>query len=133
MWQRGELPGWSGLYRADDSARAIETDGAALTRFRVGEPFDLAGRLAADPDEMTEIDESARAPLPTGGLVVSGEGAYGSEGFFARLDAAGELAWVVFLREGNPFHGIAVDWPHATFVNNLGNRVTVDLTEELYE
>src|SRR5690349_13040598 len=95
LWGRGELPGWSGLYRADGGAWAIESDGAALATFRVGEPFDLAERLAAEPDEVTEIDESARAPLPAGGHVVSGEGAHGSEGFFARLDAGGELAWVV--------------------------------------
>lgn len=53
MWQQGELPGWSGLYRADDTARRIDIDGAALTRYQVGEPFDLAQRLAEEPDEET--------------------------------------------------------------------------------
>jgi hypothetical protein len=133
MWRRGEVPGYSGLYRADDTARAIEIDGAALDTFRVGEPFDLADWLAADPDEVAEIDESARAPLPDGGgQVCCGEGAYGNEGFFARLDAEGELVWVVYLRDGNPFYEIAVDGTRVTFTNNLGRGVTVDLIDELY-
>ena len=98
----------------------------------IGEPFDLAERLAGEPGEVTEIDESARTTLPAGGHVISGEGAYGNEGFFARLDADGELVWVVYLWDGNPFYEIAVEWPRATFTNNLGNGITVDLTSELY-
>ena len=133
MWRRGEVPGFSALYRADDAARAIDIDGAALGHFEVGEPFDLAERLAATPDEVAEIDESVRAGLPDGlGQVCCGEGAHGSEGFFARLNAAGELVWVVFLRNGNPFYGISMEGTRVTFTNNLGHGVTVDLTDELY-
>jgi hypothetical protein len=133
LWKQGEVPAFSGLYRADDSARYIEIDGAALSYFRVGEPFDLAGRLAEDPDYLAEIDESARAALPDGrGHVCCGEGPLGSQGFFARLDAYGELVWVVFLRNGNPFYEVAVDGTRVTFTNNLGRGVTVDLTDGLY-
>jgi hypothetical protein len=133
LWRRSEAPGWSGVYRANDDARAIDVDGAALSCFRVGEPFDLAERLAADPDEVSYIYETAEASLPDGsGRVCCGEAAHGSEGFFARLDAEGELVWLVFLRDGNPFCEIAVDGSRVTFTNNLGNGVTVDLTDELY-
>jgi hypothetical protein len=85
MWRRGEVPGYSGLYRADDAARAIEIDGAALATFRVGEPFDLADRLAADPHEVAEVDESARARLPDGG----GRSAAGKEPTGTRASSPG--------------------------------------------
>jgi hypothetical protein len=133
LWRQSEVPGWSGLYRANDAARAIDIDGAALTFFRVGEPFDVVDRLAADPDEVSYVYEIAEASLADGsGRVCCGEAAHGSEGFFARLDAEGELVWVVFLRDGNPFYEIAVDGTRVTFTNNLGRTVTVDLTDELY-
>ncbi|AEV87161.1 hypothetical protein ACWT_6144 [Actinoplanes sp. SE50] len=131
MWQQGEVPAFSGLYRADGTARAIEVDGAALSRFEVGEPFNPAERLAVDPDAVAEVDESARTAVPDG-YIISGEGAHGSEGFFARLDAAGQLVWVLFLRNGNPFYEIVADGSRATFINNLGNAITIDLTDPLY-
>jgi len=133
LWRQGEVPAFSGLYRADDSARYVETDGPALTYFRVGKPFDLAERLAEEPDYLAEIDESARAALPDGrGQVCCGEGPLGSQGFFARLGTDGELVWVVFLDNGNPFYEVAVDGSRVTFTNNLGRSVTVDLTDEFY-
>ena len=132
LWRQGEVPGFSGLYRANGSARSVEVDGAALTYFRVGEPFDVAGRLAEDPDHVAEIDESARAALPDGGSVVCGEGALGSQGFFARLDASDGLIWVVYLSNGNPFHELGLDGSRATFTNNHGRSITVDLTDDLY-
>jgi hypothetical protein len=133
LWRQGMVPGFAGLYRANDAARSIEIDGAALTSFRVGAPFDFAERLAADSGYLAEIDESARVALPFGGgFVCCGEGAHGSEGFFARLDADGDLVWVVFLPDGNPFYEVNVHGSRITCTNNLGRRVSVDLTDELY-
>jgi hypothetical protein len=38
----------------------------------------------------------------------------------------------VYLPDGNPFYGIELDGSRATFTNNLGRSVTVDLTDDLY-
>lgn len=133
MWRQGLAPAFSALYRANDTAWSIEIDGPTLAYFRVGGPFDLAARLAEEPREVTQIDESARAALPEGGgHVCCGEGALGSDGFFARLNSDGALVWMVFLPDGNPFYKISVDGMRVTFTNNLGRGVTVNLTDQLY-
>lgn len=128
LWREGMAPGVSGLYRADGSARAVHVDSANLSFFRLGNPLDLDHLLSANPRELADIDESARMTLPDGsGYACCGEGAHGSEGFFARLDSQGNLVWIVFLRNGNPFMRIHVDETRVTFINNLSKSVTVDL------
>jgi hypothetical protein len=130
LWLAGEAPARDGLYRADGSARAVEIDGAKLSWFDLGAPLDLDALLADVPDDVTEIDVSAEAELADGsGYVCCGDGAHGSEGFFARLDRDRNLVWLVSLRDSNPFLHTAVDGSLATFTNNLGNSVTVDLTD----
>ncbi|MFC4030753.1 hypothetical protein ACFO3J_04640 [Streptomyces polygonati] len=130
LWFAGEAPGRDGLYRADGSARVVEIDGAKLSWFDLGIPLDLNALLAEVPDEVTEIDVSAEAELPDcSGYVCCGDGAHGSEGFFARLDRDRNLVWLVSLRDSNPFMKVAVDGSLATFTNNLGNSVVVDLAE----
>ncbi|MFJ6901075.1 hypothetical protein [Streptomyces hokutonensis] len=130
LWHAGEAPAWNGLYRADGSARAVEIDGAKLSWFDLGVPLDLDALLAEAPDDVTEVDMSAEAELPDGtGYVCCGDGAHGSEGFFARLDRDRNLVWLVSLRDSNPFLRTTVAGSLVTFTNNLGNSVTVDLTD----
>ncbi|MFF5176039.1 hypothetical protein ACFY3U_25905 [Micromonospora sp. NPDC000089] len=133
LWRQACVPGISGLYRADGSARHVEIDDASLCCFQVGSLFDLDTVLAVEPDNVSEIDESTRVDLPSGGgFLVCGEGAHGSEGFFARLDEREELVWVVFLRDGNPFRKIRLSGSDATFVNNLDRSITINLLDPLY-
>lgn len=53
----------------------------------------------------------------------------GSEGFFARLDPDRNLVRLVFLSDSNPFVQAAVEGLLATFTNNLGNSITIDLDD----
>ncbi|MFF3561836.1 hypothetical protein ACFYXS_17495 [Streptomyces sp. NPDC002574] len=131
LWLAGEVPAHDGLYRADGTALGVHIDGPRLSAFRVGEPFDLAALLAGDPELVTSADPHPRgtAELPDGtGYVCCGDGAHGSQGFFARLDSDGNLLWVVALGRSNPFVRAEAAGPHATFTNNLGHALTVDLT-----
>lgn len=131
LWLAGEVPGWDGMYRADGSARVAGVDGVALSWFGLGPPLDLDALLRAEPDRVTSADIHPRglAELPDGsGYVCCGDGAHGSEGFFARLDADRGLMWVVALGDSNPFERVMLVGPLATFTNNLGNSLTVDLT-----
>lgn len=68
--------------------------GPGPSRSRLGAPRDLAALPAGDPGNL----------LPDGsGRVCRGDGALGSEGFFARLDADGNLVGPVSPGESDPF------------------------------
>ncbi|MFD3455852.1 hypothetical protein ACFWVC_27200 [Streptomyces sp. NPDC058691] len=135
LWLAGEVPARDGLYRADGTAFDAHIDGPRLSAFRIGEPFDLAALLAGSPGLVTSADPHPRgtAELPDGtGYVCCGDGSLGSEGFFARLDSDGDLMWVVVLGQSNPFVLAQAEGPHATFTNNLGHALTVDLTAPVF-
>ena len=103
--------------------------GARLDRFDLGPPLDLDALLDEDPDNLTHADihPGADVPLSDGsGYVCGGDGAHGS-GFFARLDTHRNLVWIVTLSDSNPFETAQVRGSLATFTNNLGNSVTIDL------
>jgi hypothetical protein len=128
LWRAGVAPAVDGLYRADGSARAVRVDGPELSRFELGKSLDLERLLAVDPECLTEIDISAEAELPeNAGYVCCGDGAHGSDGFFARLGPGKNLVWLVSLTSSNPFIQVAVDGWLATFTNNLGSSLAVDL------
>ncbi|MBK3576238.1 hypothetical protein JHN63_20935 [Streptomyces sp. MBT65] len=132
LWRGGKAPAWDGLFRADGSARAVEVDSAALSWFELGAPLDFETWLAENPETLTTIDihRQGLAEIPNGsGHVCCGEGSHGSEGFFARLDQDKNLAWVVSLGDSNPFVRATVEGSVATFTNNLGNSIPVDLTD----
>lgn len=131
LWPAGEVPAHDGLYRADGTALDVDIDGPRLAAFRIGEPFDVAALLAGDPGLITSAGPHPRgtAELPDGtGYVCCGDGSDGSAGFFARLDSDGNLVWVVALADSGPFVLAGAGGAHATFTNNLGRALTVDLT-----
>ncbi|MEU1617592.1 hypothetical protein ABZ479_09845 [Streptomyces sp. NPDC005722] len=130
LWLSGRVPARDGLYRVDDTALHVHVDGPRLSVFDVGEPFDVAAGLAEDPERVTEVDSRPRgvAELCDGtGYVCCGDGAHGAQGFFARLDSDGGLLWVVALQDSNPFELAEVEGRYATFTDNLGHSLTVDL------
>lgn len=131
MLRRRVAPAIDGLYRVGAPPRSVEYDNAALSWFEVGPPLDFdPGELEElDSDDEFELDGVPRAATPDGGAVWGGEGSHGSEGFFAREDAAGNVVWAVVMAESNPFVTVSVDGQVATFVNNLGNAVTVRLDD----
>ncbi|MFJ4668453.1 hypothetical protein [Kitasatospora purpeofusca] len=131
LWRAGTAPTLNGLYRADGSARAADVGGPDLPRFELGAPIDLEVLLAADPEnDVVDVDIAAEAELPDGsGSVCCGYGDLGADGFFARLDGERNLRWIVMLLNSNPFVRVSVEGTVVTFVNNLDNSVTVDLTD----
>lgn len=133
LWERGTAPAIDGLYRADGSAYSVDLDGPGLSRFELGLPIDLDVLLVSDPEDVIEIDVSTEVTLLDGsGFLCCGEGALGSEGFFARLDQVRGLVWVFSSRKSNPFYRIDLNAQYATFVNNHGNSVMVDLNTSIY-
>ncbi|MFB8201343.1 hypothetical protein [Kitasatospora purpeofusca] len=129
LWAEGRAPAWDGLFRADGRSRDAEVDGPHLTGFVLGEPADLDELMTEDPEWTTSVGIFAEAELPGGsGRLYGGGGSHGSEGLFARFDADGRAVWLLHLSDSNEFVRIGVEWPLATFTNNLGESLTVDLT-----
>ncbi|MFD7450960.1 hypothetical protein [Kitasatospora sp. NPDC059827] len=132
LWRSGEVPVECGLFRADGTSREADCESPTLANYVLGEPLDLDALLADDPDWTTSPAVWAEVELPgRAGYLCSGGGSHGSDGFFARLDADQNLVWVVHLLS-NEFVRIDVDWPRATFTNNWGNTLTIDLTDPDY-
>jgi hypothetical protein len=125
LWAAGRVPIEDGVFFADGRSYAVEVvDG----RLDAVAELDLAAMLADDPDWLAAIDVTGEQEIPDGaGHVCVGEGSHGSEGFFARLDAARRLVWVCHLSGSNPFAGLEVAAGTATVTSTSGLRVTVDL------
>jgi hypothetical protein len=130
IWSAGCAPAVDGLYQFDGSARAVSVGGAGLPWFDLGAPIDLDAMMIEDPENLMEIDVCAQSELPNGiGYLCCGEGALGSQGFFAKLGVANDLRWIVSLRASNPFEHLVIHGTSASFFNNLGNSITIDLQD----
>jgi hypothetical protein len=128
LWSTGCLPIKSGLYRADGTARAARVDSRQSGSLELLESFSLEAVLARDPEYISHIDVTLERELCDGsGCLVCGEGSYGSEGFFGRLDEDGCLVWVVYLEDSNPFTNVMVESTLAVFTSTSGLAVRVDL------
>jgi hypothetical protein len=127
LWNSGELPILDGLHHADGTSVAVRLAPEAPGGLRTGEAIDVDALVAADPDWVTTFDITFEVALPgeSGDLLCCGEGSFGSEGFFARVDAERRLRWVVYLEHSNPFHDIAVEGGRATFRSTSGVTVTM--------
>lgn len=123
LWRQEQVPIEDGLFLADGAAYEVDV---VDTRLRLRAPLDLDALLAADPEWVAWITITREVPI-SDGLLCSGEGSHGSEGFFARLDANRNLVWVVHFQESNPFNEISVHGAEVTFTSTLGVSVIVDL------
>lgn len=129
LWQEGKLPIDDGLYLANGRSYAVDLAPGTTSGLALVEEFDLAESLAADPDWVTSIDTQSPTPLPDGGSLIRGEGSHGSEGFVARLDAAGQLVWVLYLSESNPFDTVVVNDTIATCTTTSCITITLDIDD----
>jgi hypothetical protein len=128
LWRAGKLPIRAGLYRADGAAIVARYDPNSPGGLSLLDQFSLEAVMRADPDYVTHIDITVKHELACGGgCLVAGEGSYGSEGFFARIDAANMLIWVVYLEDSNPFVNVTVESTFATFTSSSGLVITIDL------
>lgn len=129
LWLAESLPIRDGLYWSDGSARGVRVDKRVRGGLALLEPFDLDAFLQLEPEETTSIMLTGERELADGsGYLCCGEGSYGSEGFFGRLDQSRRLVWVVYLEHANPFVRIDVADTRAEFLSSSGVSLTVDLT-----
>ncbi|NBE79928.1 hypothetical protein [Micromonospora rubida] len=131
MWAQGEIPNWDAVYYADGHAFELDEDPSAPAGLRIAEEFDAEEELREEPEATTWFGTFQTVDLDAGqGYLCCGECTYhGSAGWFARLDAARQLVWVVHLTLSNPFNEIAVGGGQATFRSTNGVTITVDIRE----
>jgi hypothetical protein len=128
LWLAGTLPIHSALYRADGTAITVRFDPSVPGGLSLLEPFSVEAAMQVDPDYVSRIDIIVQQELRGGaGYLVCGEGSYGSDGFFGRLDAAKRPIWVVFLENCNPFVSVAVESTLARFTSSSDVLIVVDL------
>ena len=128
LWSAGCLPIKDGLYRADGLSREVVAEPQQPSGLKFLESFSLAAFIAADPEYVSQVDVTLERELQDhSGYLFCGEGSYGSEGFFGRLDVGRRLVWVVYLEESNPFINVIVNSSNATFRSSSGLTVKVDL------
>lgn len=129
-WARGEVLAFDCLFRANGTARDAQIDGPRHLRLELGEPLDVAALVADPPWDAGAVNACGEAKLPDGrGYAICGDGVLGHLGYVGRLGPERELVWLLTTSSGNPFVGVTVDWPLASFVNDWGSTLTLDLTD----
>lgn len=128
LWAEEEVPVDNALHFADGRSFDVRVDPDSPGGMSILEGFDLEERLAVAPDWVSVVD-GRKIDLSDGGALWHGDGDNGSEGFFARTEAGGALAWVVFLTASNPFTEADADGSYATFRSTAGVVITVDIDD----
>ncbi|MCX4808667.1 hypothetical protein OG594_45095 [Streptomyces sp. NBC_01214] len=134
LWKSGEMPPCDGLYRPDDTGLELHVDGPGTYHpdagqpipFRIGGPFDVAQAL--EGHYVDEVNTCFEGPLPDGsGWMSGGGGGMGNIGYLARLNADSSLRWVAVMFLSNPFVSVHYEGMRATFTNDWGNLLVLDL------
>jgi hypothetical protein len=129
IWNDGRAPIRDGLYLSNGHSYEVRVDSTADKGFEVLGEFDLDAVLTSEPDWLTTVDVTKEIELPGEGFLCCGEGSYGSEGFFARLDQRRHLTWLVYLEESNPFIEILTEGTAARFVSSSGVEIVLDIDQ----
>jgi hypothetical protein len=129
LWAEEEVPVKDALYFAAGESVAAELAPGSGSGVRFLEPFDLEAELREDPENVTKVDIFAQVPLTDGGRLVCGDGAWGSDGYFARLTEEEEPLWLMFFQFSNPFVEITLNGRYATFWSTSAVTITVDIDD----
>jgi hypothetical protein len=109
--------------RGGDAWSVALTEGTA-EGLEVTAPFDVNTFLTDDPEWLASVVISRKIEIPEqGGSLFVGEGGWGSEGIFGTLDGKGNLMWVVYLGESNPFINAEISGSDAIFSSSSGVRI----------
>lgn len=103
LWESEVLPIKDGIYFSDGRSFDVKMELFPNLVVEVGDQFNLSRFYAQNKDEVTSIDCLKVLQLSDGGSCCVGEGAYGSEGFIARLGKNESLMWAMSFEKSNPF------------------------------
>ncbi|MEU9298874.1 hypothetical protein [Streptomyces sp. NPDC048269] len=129
LWEDFQLPIRDALHFADGRSCDVDLDSDVPSGLKVLAPFDLDEMLESDPSWVSSVDGLVSVDVGSKGLLWSGEGSYGSEGFIARLTVDRALIWAIFFTESNPFDRTQLSGNVATFSSTSGIEITVDIDD----
>ncbi|WP_076970679.1 hypothetical protein [Streptomyces sparsogenes] len=129
LWQELRLPIRDALHFANGDSYDVTLASDKSSGWKVLAPFGVGDMLASEPDWTSSVDGLISMELGQGGALWGGDGAYGSEGFVARLAPDRSLIWAIFFMESNPFEEIQLFDEIATFTSTSGIKVTVDIND----
>ncbi len=129
LWSEFRLPIRNALHFRSGESYDVAIDPGSPGGLRVLDSFDLGDYVASHPDWISEVDGMASVEMDDGDLLWAGDGAYGSEGFVARLRSDRTVVWAIFCTDSNPFTEIQTSGPHATFLSTSGVRITLHVDD----
>lgn len=127
LWNAGRLPIKDGLYFSDGKSFFIKLKNDGKIFIDSLTECDLDSFHMSDPEWVTVIDVTKIERLATGEYFCGGEGANGSEGFFALLDSDKNLLWVTYFEELNPFFDFSVQKNKVKVKSTSGIIFDVDI------
>lgn len=127
LWEDEKLPIKDGLYFADGKSFSIKLKFNGSMRIESINEFDLEALYMCDPEWITNIDITKIERLQNGYYFCCGEGANGSEGFFALLNSGKKLLWVAYFEELNPFCDFVVRENAVIIKSTSGATIDLDL------
>jgi hypothetical protein len=110
LWQKSECVGVYGIHFPNDSVRQIRFvrngDRVSATP---GDLVDPRAVLQVNPRRVATLGSDEPVPGPGGTVIYAGESFHdGAEGFVAVCEKSGDLRWLAFLDESNPFEVASV-------------------------
>lgn len=102
LWTNGQLPIKDAIYFSDGTVFNLSIISYPSPKIIRHSPFILHINNI-NMEYITSIGETFRLNLFEKGVLVLGEGSYGSEGFFAHLNSKDDLLWVLYSEKCNPF------------------------------
>ena len=102
LWNSGRIPIHDGIYFPDGVVFDISIRYYPSPTIIRREPFTIDWR-SIDASWLTSVGETFCLDLFEFGKISLGEGAFGSEGFFAYFNSKNELQWVCYSECCNPF------------------------------
>lgn len=137
-WRNRECPIYNGLLFGDGSRRPVE-----LTRQRVPDGNRTTvrvGNIEWDKSWFFEIGDRwaaliAHCELPLGGgaMAECGEGSFGGDGYVSITDSEGNLSWLLFLDDSNPFVRLEQRGKHLVAISSLSEiwDIPIDSPESI--
>lgn len=109
-WRKGQVPLADAVTFGDGRMILLEVlladDGRPMVRPIAESTYESF--LAHNPGWLADVTCFAELPLSSGGLLQSGEGSQGGDGFISLTDQDGELVYCVFCMCSNPFTELAL-------------------------
>lgn len=124
-WNEGQVPIADAVTFGDGRMILLEVLHAEAGRITIRPIAETTFEsfISYNPGWLAEVTCITQTELPSRGLLQSGEGAQGSDGFIALCDSSGELIYCLFCMSSNPFTKLSLSKDHSKVQATTSNGV----------